>query len=204
MPEDFIYIGGDKLDAYKVSTYKINAARKLRHQMEDEVEKYKKLTELAYDNEIAEVKRNVGYLYLIPGVEQVKKWLITLKSGTKINKKQEREGKEFYNFLLERLSELLGVKVKEIKEINTFCYECLAYIVYFKIDDIKESFELWIPLVEKINRENYETMDFGRLHLHFNERNSSKLICSSYEIKEIEVNFKKWLEENTNKNGESK
>lgn len=41
MPENFIYIGGDKLDAYKISTYKINAARKLRHQMEEEVENIK-------------------------------------------------------------------------------------------------------------------------------------------------------------------
>lgn len=199
MLENFIYIGGDELDAYKISTYKINAARKLRYQMEEEVEKYKKLTELAYDNEIAEVKRNVGYLYLIPGVEQVKKWLTILKSGTKINKKQEREGKEFYNFLLKRLNELLGVEVKEIEKINIFSFECLAYIIYFKIDGVKESFELWIPLIEKINRENYETLNFGKLHLNFDENEySSKLIGSSYEIKEIEVKFKKWLEENTN------
>lgn len=191
----------DKMDYNKINTYRIKEARALRHQMEDEAEKYKKLAKLAYDDEIKVVKENANYLYLDLCMEHAKKWLHVLKSGTKNDKNEKREWKEHYNFLVKRLNDLFGFKVKKIEEICQFGWDCSAYIVDFKIknDNVKELLQLWVPVIDKLNKENYEMLDFGKLRLlSHTGKNSTRLICDSYDIEELKEEFKKWLEERTN------
>ena len=177
--------------------FNIEQAHKLTVEMNLEAEKYAKLAELAFKNELDVVKDSLRgkWLFLTYPVEGASKWMHMLSSGEKIDGRKKYEEKEHYESLVHRISELLDEEI-ELLEINFYGYERSAYDVVFKLknDPFERKFELVIPETERLNKDNLDYCNYGKLRISYQDRPSCwDYICSSYNEEDLKNKFKEWL-----------
>lgn len=193
--EDFLEYQ-KKLEEEKM-LFNIEQAHNLTVEMRNEANKYAKLAELAFNNELDVLKNSLrgrwlSFSYLIEGAS---KWLNMLSSGEKIDGRKKYEEKELYESLVHRISELLDEDV-EIIEISFYGYERSAYDVVFKLknDFFERKFELVIPETERLNKDNLDYCNYGKLRISYQPRPSCwDYICSSYNKEDLKNKFKEWL-----------
>lgn len=193
--EDFLEYQ-KKLEDEK-ALFNIEQAHNLTVEMQHEANKYAKLAELAFNNELDVLKNSLRgkWLFLTYPVLGASKWLHMLSSDEKIDGRKKYEEKEQYEYLTRRISELLDEEI-EILEITFFGYECSAYNVVFKLknDSFERKFELVIPETERLNKDNLDYCNYGKLRISCQLRPSCwDCIYSSYNVKELKNKFKEWL-----------
>lgn len=193
--EDFLEYQ-KKLEDEKM-LFNIEQAHNLTVEMKNEANKYAKLAELAFNNELDVLKNSLRgrWLSLSYPVQGASKWLNMLSSGEKIDGRKKYEEKELYENLVHRISELLDEDV-EILEINFYGYERSAYDVVFKLknDFFERKFELVIPETERLNKDNLDYCNYGKLRISYQPRPSCwDYICSSYNKEDLKNKFKEWL-----------
>lgn len=193
--EDFLEYQ-KKLEEEKV-LFNIEQAHRLTVEMQLEAKKYAKLVELTFNNELDVIKDSLRgkWLFLSYPVEGASKWLHILSSGEKIDGRKRYEEKEHYEFLIHRISELLDEEI-ELLEINFYGYERSAYDVVFKLknDSFERKFELVIPETERLNKDNLDYCDYGKLRISYQARPSCwDYVCSSYNEEDLKNKFKEWL-----------
>ena len=177
--------------------FNIEQAHKLTVEMQIEAEKYAKLAELAFKNELDVVKDSLRgkWMFLTYPVEGASKWMHMLSSGEKSDGRTKYEEKEHYESLVHRISELLDEDI-ELLEINFYGYERSAYDVVFKLknDSFERKFELVIPETERLNKDNLDYCNYGKLRISYQARPSCwDYICSSYNEEDLKNKFKEWL-----------
>lgn len=193
--EDFLEYK-KKLEEEKV-LFNIEQAHRLTVEMQLEAEKYAKLADLAFNNELDVIKDSLRgkWLFLSYPVEGANKWLHLLSSGEKIDGRKRYEEKEHYESLIHRISELLDEEI-ELLEINFYGYERSAYDVVFKLknDSFERKFELVIPETDRLNKNNLDYCDYGKLRISYQARPSCwDYVCSSYNKEDLKNKFKEWL-----------
>lgn len=186
----------EKLEDEK-TLFNIEQAHKLTVEMRLEVEKYAKLAELALKNELDVIKDSLRgkWLFLTYPVKGASKWMHMLSSGEKIDGRKKYEEKEHYEFLVHRINELLDEEI-ELLEINFYGYDCSAYDVVFKLknDPFERKFELVIPETERLNKNNLDYCDYGKLRISYQKIPSCwDYVCSSYNEEDLKNKFKDWL-----------
>ena len=193
--EDFLEYQ-KKLEDEK-ALFNIEQAHNLTVEMRNEANKYAKLAELAFNNELDVLKNTLRgkWVFLTYPVLSANKWLHMLSSGEKIDGRKKYEEKEQYEYLTRRISELLDEEI-EILEITFFGYDCSAYNVIFKLknDSFERKFELVIPETERLNKDNLDYCNYGKLRISCQLRPSCwDCIYSSYNVEELKNKFKEWL-----------
>lgn len=193
--EDFLEYQ-KKLEDEK-ALFNIEQAHNLTVEMRNEANKYAKLAELAFNNELDVLKNTLRgkWLFLTYPVLGASKWLHMLSSDEKIDGRKKYEEKEQYEYLTRRISELLDEEI-EILEITFFGYECSAYNVVFKLknDFFERKFELVIPETERLNKDNLDYCNYGKLRISCQLRPPCwDCIYSSYNVEELKNKFKEWL-----------
>ena len=177
--------------------FNIEQAHRLTVEMQLEADKYAKLAELTFNNELNVIKDSLRgrWMFLTYPVEGASKWLHMLSSGEKIDGRKKYEEKDRYESLVHRISELLDEEI-ELLEINFYGYERSAYDVVFKLknDLFDRKFELMIPETERLNKDNLDYCNYGKLRVSYQSRPSCwDYICSSYNEEDLKNKFKEWL-----------
>lgn len=193
--EDFVEYQ-KKLEDEK-ALFNIEQAHNLTVEMQHEADKYAKLAELAFNNELDVLKNSLRgkWLFLTYPVVGASKWLHMLSSDEKIDGRKKYEEKEQYEYLTRRISELLDEEI-ELLEITFFGYDCSGYNVVFKLknDSFERKFELVIPETERLNKDNLDYFNYGKLRISCQLRPSCwDYIYSSYNVEELKNKFKEWL-----------
>lgn len=175
----------------------IEQAHNLTIEMQTEAAKYAKLAELAFKNELDTLKDALRgrWMYLTYPVVSASKWLGMLASGEKIDGRKKYEEKEQYEFLTSQINELLDEDV-EITEICFYGYGHDAYDVIFKLknDSFGRKFELVIPETERLNKDNLDYCNYGKLRISYQDRPSCwDYVCASYNKEDLKNKFKEWL-----------
>ena len=185
-----------KLEDEKV-LFNIDQAHKLTVEMQLEADKYAKLAELTFNNELNVIKDSLRgrWMFLTYPVEGASKWMHMLSSGEKIDGRKKYEEKDRYEYLVHKISELLGEEI-ELLEINFYGYERSAYDVVFKLknDLFDRKFELMIPETERLNKNNLDYCNYGKLRVSYQSHPSCwDYICASYDKEDLKNKFKEWL-----------
>ena len=84
-------------------------------------------------------------------------------------------------------------KSKLIEEVTRRGYEGYGYVITFYVNKIK--FNFTIPVVDKINKENYVYADEGRYDLSYTKTGSFyHSVARSYDLKDLHKAFKSFIE----------
>lgn len=150
--------------------FNIERAHNLTVEMRNEANKYDKLAELAFNNELDVLKNTLRgkWLFLTYPVSGASKWLHMLSSDEKIDGRKKYEEKEQYEYLTRRISELLDEEI-ELLEITFYGHDCSAYDVVFKLKNypFERKFELVIPETERLNKDNLDYCNYGKLRISY-------------------------------------
>lgn len=170
------------------SLIRINKSNKLYNDMKSELEKYQKLTELAFTDKIDTIKRSVHYYTLTSIAPSAYRWL---QIKDVVDKRKKSEDKDSFEYFVKQINDLLGAEVT-ITNIYQFGYDASAYIVKFSYNDT--TFELTIPVVEKISKNNIDYLHEGKLYLGYEAQPSVfECIITSYDEKDIEEAFESFV-----------
>ena len=162
----------------------IQRAHMLTVNMQSEAEKYQKLSELAFNDEIATIKKNLSTRWsnLTYAIGSANSWIHMLLENEKIDRRKKYEEEENYNYLTQKLNELFDADIY-IENITFYGFDHAAYNIIFSVknDLFSHKFELMIPNIDKLNKENIYYCDYGKLRLSFMSNSSCcDYICSSY------------------------
>ena len=130
----------------------INEAKGLMLEMKHEAEKYSKLLELSRKNFLEEIRNNIPAKYYM--------YLDLIKQSWK----NFHEGrKDCYDYLIEKLSNDLGIENLKIIETISYGYDGYAFEVKFSFLD--KEYKLTIPDVAYIISDNIENCNEGKMVL---------------------------------------
>lgn len=177
--------------------FNIEQAHNLTIEMRNEANKYVKLAELAFNNELDVLKNSLRgrWLSLSYTIDGASKWLHMLSNGEKIDGRKKYKEKEHYEYLIRRINELLDEEI-ELIEIRFYGYERSAYNIVFKLknDSFGRKFDLMIPETERLNKDNLDYCDYGKLRISYQSSPSCwDSIYSSYNEEDLKNKFKEWL-----------
>lgn len=175
----------------------IEQAHNLTIEMRNEANKYARLAELAFNNELDVLKNSLRgkWLSLSCSVDGASKWLHMLSSGEKIDGRKKYKEKDHYEYLICRINKLLDEEI-ELLGINFYGYERSAYDIVFKLknDPFERKFELVIPEIERLNKDNLDYCNYGKLRISYQSGASCwSCIYSSYNEEDLKNKFKEWL-----------
>lgn len=124
-----------------------------------EAEKWAKLADLAYADEVETVKKSVTYTVLTSVIPKAQEWLNKVESQ-KIDRRRKYDEKEAYDFLLITLKhQLFGEHPIEIVDILSYGYDNSAWWIEFTCNGIK--FNLAIPVIEHLDVRNFKDVHKG-------------------------------------------
>ena len=175
----------------------IENAHTLALEMKKESEKYTKLASLALEDEIEVIKNTLRGKYL--------RWTYVMPTAMKYLQESKRveadespedgDGLLKFNYLVKTIGDLLDCEI-EIIDINYLNYSADQYYVQFKVkgDFFDRVFELGIPEVENLNKNNLLELDYGKLQLRYKSSECCwDWVGSSYNIEDLEKKFKDFM-----------
>lgn len=158
----------------------IDSALELSAYEHKQLERHKKLTELADTDVVHTIKENVNYLWVDYHFGKAKDWL-NIKSQ-KYDRRKKYEEKDAYDYLVNKLKEIFQV---ENLEIIRMCYE--GYEQYTRwIDFITDSdyiFHITIPVIKRLTVELLPYTNYGKIALGYHTSSCSmRVMNTSYNI----------------------
>lgn len=161
----------------------IDSALELSAYEHKKLERHKTLAELADDNVVYMIKRNVNYLWVDYYFNKAKDWL-NIKSQ-KYDKRKKYEEKDAYDYLVYKLKEIFQV---ENLEIIRMCYE--GYEQYTRwIDFITDSdyiFHMTVPVIKMLTVELLSYTNCGKIALGYHTGNHSmRVYGTSYNVTDL-------------------
>lgn len=179
----------------------IENAHKLTIEMYNEAKKYTKLADLALSNEIQVMKDSLRcrWMDLSYPVRSAQKWL-SMRTG-KLDGRKKYDEKNSFDTLTHNLEDLLGTKI-EINSISYSGYDESEIFINFKLldDSFIGEFELDIPDIEKLNKDNLEDLDYGKLKILVRRSTTSAcwdFVGDSYDRDELKSKFNEFISRNT-------
>ena len=166
----------------KDSIYEINESHKLIAEMKHEVEKYQKLLSIAEQDRINIIKHNVNYYTWLACYDDAEDYFKD-KENCKKNKEQFDYFKRYIQL------EITNKPVKIIK-FSVEGWESYCKMITFTCD--KQTYELKIPDIEKLNKEHFLDMNYGMMTLLFQESECCwGFVGQGYENSDLREAFKK-------------
>ena len=178
------------LSQYGGKYFEIYNAKNLVEDMDKEVVKYTKLLELAKQDYVDTVKKNISYVKWIYFFDKVSKWLSMLKNE-KIDKRKKYDEKSNYDFINTELRELLEDDSIEVTSVSSGGWESYYYSYVFKTDkDSEHEYYLSIPNIDVLTVNNIHNAYEGKLALYKIEGYTHHMITSSYDESDIKKAYK--------------
>lgn len=161
----------------------IDSALELSAYEHKKLERHKTLAELADDNVVYMIKRNVNYLWVDYHFDKAKEWL-NIKSQ-KYDKRKKYAEKDAYDYLVDKLKEIFQV---ENLEIVRMCYE--GYEQYTRwIDFITDSdyiFHITVPVIKILTVKLLSYTNCGKIALGYHtSKNCIRTLNTSYNVEDL-------------------
>lgn len=158
-------------------------AHQLYLEMKHEKEKYNKLEQLAFEDYVSTVKRNVDYtplLFCVPGARDY------------VN--GEKKQRTNYKYLIEYIKDnITGIDIK-VDKFAQYGMESYAIGIYFKYN--KDYFELVVPDMRNVNTKNFDVAHQGMIDIMIKDKDNESCwncIKASYDLNEIKKAFEEYV-----------
>lgn len=180
----------DVISKYGCKDFEINKAKRLVDDMSTEVEKYTQLLELAKQNYVDTIKRNIDYTTLIFPYNKVATWLSMVKNNT-IDKRKKYDEKSHYDFINSELRDLLEDDSVEVVSVSSGGWESYYYSYEFKTNkDSEHKYYLSIPNTNVLTVDNFHNAYEGKLALYKIDGSCHNMIECSYDRADIKNAYK--------------
>lgn len=182
---------------YNESEIKIKSSEELVLQMQKEVDKYTKLLQLAKQDRLNTIKREVSYSPYFTEYEflsSAQKWL-SMMNDINVDKCEEYKEKKCFYKVIENLKNMLNDS--EIKVINIIPsgYTNYSWAIIFISKGV--TFQIVFPVINELSEKNWDYVCEGKISLYYEESKSCYYsIASSYKEEEICKAYKDFLEKN--------
>lgn len=176
--------------AAKDSIYEINESHKLIVEMKHEVEKYQKLLSLAEQDRINIIKHNVNYYTWLACYDDAMDYFRDKQNGIK-----NKEGKEQLDYYKRYIELEITNKPVKIIRFSAEGWESYCKMIIFTCD--KQTYEVKIPDIEKLNKEHFFDMNYGMMTLSFQESEHCwGFVGQGYENSDLRNAFQKFTDPN--------
>ena len=161
----------------------ITSALELSAYEHKELERHKKLSQLADEDVAYTIRKNVNYMWVDLFFDNAKEWLSIRKQ--KYDKRKKYKEKESYELLVNKLKEIFEVDTVEI--IKMFYEGCERYSRWIEFTtDSDYVFHMTIPVVKRITPELMFYVNYGKIALGYCESESCRRMCgTSYNATEL-------------------
>ena len=177
----------------ELSTAKIARSNELVTDLKKEVQKYQKLLELAENDRIDVIKNEVSY-YDFDFCFKLAKDYFEAKKEKKLKEKGLAQNKGEFDYLVNRIEEILGIEGIKIERFSQMGYAGYSYIICFSYQGIVFEFE--VPNMKLFDKKYFESLHEGKMSLFYEEtEHSLYYIVASYDEEEIKDSFQKFIAE---------
>lgn len=162
----------------------ITSALKLSDYEHEQLERHKKLSQLADEDAVYTIRKNVHYLWLVDEFfNDAQKWL-SIKSK-KYDKRKKYSEKDSYDYIMGKLKEFFQVNTLEIIALSYEGYEQYLRQITFTTDS-DYIFYMTIPVIENITTDNLELVNYGKIGLgYYSLEHCMNTYGLSYNVKEL-------------------
>lgn len=163
----------------------ITSALELSAYERKKVKQHQKLSQLADEDVVYMIRKNVHYLWLDYHFDDAQKWL-SIKSQ-KYDKRKKYSEKDSYDYLVGYLKEIFQVDVLEIIEM---CYE--GYGQYTRwitfVTDSDYVFHMTVPVVKMITVDLLPQVNYGKIALGYYTSEHCMHMCgTSYNMSDLKA-----------------
>lgn len=164
----------------EASSMDIAKADDLMRYEKQELQRHKKLYELAQEDLAYVIRKNVVYPWADGFIDGAIKWLATL--NTKYDKRKKYHEKDDYDILTMMLRQAFNIERIDIINIVTYSYDAYAHRVEFITDD-DYVYYVVIPNTSKLTVKNMDEVYYGKLSFGYKTNsNSFYTISHSYDL----------------------
>ena len=162
----------------------ITSALKLSDYEHEQLERHKKLSQLADEDVVYTIRKNVHYFWLVDKFfDGAKKWL-SIKSQEYDRAKKYSE-KENYDYIVGELKNIFQVDILEIINLTYEGYEHYSRWISFTTDS-DYIFHMTIPVIKNITTSNLEFVNYGKIGLgYYSSEHCMNTYGLSYNVKEL-------------------
>lgn len=163
----------------------ITSALELSAYEHKKVEQHQKLSQLADEDVVYMIRKNVDYLWLDYHFDNAQKWL-TIKSQ-KYDKRKKYSEKDSYDYLVDYLKEIFQVDVLEIIEM---CYE--GYSQYARwimfVTDSDYVFHMTVPVIKMVTVDLLSQVNYGKIALgYYTSKHCMHMCGASYNMADLKA-----------------
>lgn len=173
---DNLYSGVNKggLDA-------INSAVKLSKIQREEAKRYAKLSQLADEDLVCTIRKNVNYAFVTYLFDSAMKWCEMRTE--KYDKRRKYDEQESYNYIVNKLKEIFDTETLEIIRMTYLGFDHCEMWIEFTTDS-DYVFRLEIPNI--ITAENMVSLRYGMAGLAYHESSCCiRCVDSSYNLLDL-------------------
>lgn len=185
---------GDMYGGGETPEVQVQKAKDLVSSLEYDVEKYTTLLECAKQRRIEMIKSNVNYYMFQPYLRQAWEWVNIDKPKLKRKPRKKPSEECVYDMLLDQIKKFVykdfkGVTIGEIYECGlgaAYQYSIEFFIPNKKSKEMKRRFVFNIPVIERLNENNYQFTSEGRLQLgEYTSQSACEVFFSTYDENEL-------------------
>lgn len=171
----------------------ISKANKLVEEMQNEVDKYTKLLQLAKEDQVNTINHNVNYFNFLYRIKPASDYLHAPKDTDK-RSKEYKANKLMFESLEKYLEEKVFKKPIKIVDVYSGGYECYYHQIDFTVSDSDTKYFFTVPNPEVINVKNFEYAYEGKLAFGYYKNESSLYVEeTSYRVEDITKGFEEFI-----------
>lgn len=149
------------------------------------LERHQKLAQLADEDVVYTIRKNVHYLWVDFYFDKAQEWL-SIKAQ-KYDKRKKYPEKDAYDYLADELKEIFQVETIEIVRMCYVGYERYNRWIEFTTDS-DYVFHMTVPVVKELTAELLREADYGKMTLgYYTSEYSTRTGGSSYNATDLKV-----------------
>lgn len=163
----------------------ITSALELSAYEHKKVEQHKKLSQLADEDVVYMIRKNVNYLWLDYHFDDAQKWL-SIKSK-KYDKRKKYSEKDSYDYLVGYLKEIFQVDVLEIIEMTYEGYSQYTRWITF-VTDSDYVFHMTVPVIKMVTVDLLSQVNYGKIALgYYTSKHCMNMCGASYNMADLKA-----------------
>ena len=163
----------------------ITSALELSAYEHKKLEQHQKLSQLADEDVVYMIRKNVNYLWFDYHFDDVQKWL-TIKSQ-KYDKRKKYSEKDSYDYLVGYLKEIFQVDVLEIIEMTYEGYSQYTRWITF-VTNSDYVFHMTVPVIKMVTVDLLSQVNYGKIALGYYTSEHCMHMCgASYNMSDLKA-----------------
>lgn len=163
----------------------ITSALELSAYEHKKVEQHKKLSQLADEDVVYMIRKNVNYLWLDYHFDDAQKWL-SIKSK-KYDKRKKYSEKDSYDYLVGYLKEIFQVDVLEIIEMTYEGYSQYTRWITF-VTNSDYVFHMTVPVIKMVTVDLLSQANYGKIALgYYTSKHCMHMCGESYNMSDLKA-----------------